>query len=44
MENKTIKELKNGITNLKIWAYTFENPLDIINIEFSKSVCYRLNV
>ncbi|TAH18417.1 MAG: hypothetical protein EAZ08_11720 [Cytophagales bacterium] len=39
-----VKTIENGITNLKIWAYTFENPLDITSIKFVKSVCYQLNV
>ncbi len=39
-----VKTIENGVTNLKIWAYTFENPLDITSIKFVKSVCYQLNV
>jgi hypothetical protein len=35
-----VKTIENGITNLKIWAYTFKNPLDIVSIKFVKSVCY----
>ncbi len=38
-----VKTIENGITNLKIWAYTFENHLDITSIKFVKSVCYQLN-
>ena len=37
-----VKKIERGITNLKIWAYTFENPLDITSIKFVKSACYRL--
>jgi hypothetical protein len=39
-----VKTIENGITNLKIWAYTFENPLDITSIKFVKSVCYHLKL
>ncbi len=37
-----VKTIENKVTNLKIWAYTFENPLDITSIKFVKSVCYQL--
>ena len=37
-----VKTIEKGITNLKIWAYTFENPLDITSIKFVRSVCYQL--
>jgi len=37
-----VKSIEGGITNLKIWAYTFENPLDITSIKFVKSACYQL--
>jgi hypothetical protein len=39
-----VRTIENGLTNLKIWAYTFENPLDITSIKFVKSACYQLNV
>jgi hypothetical protein len=35
-----VKTIENGITNLRIWAYTFENPLDITSIKFVNSVCF----
>jgi hypothetical protein len=37
-----VKTLEKNITNLKLWAYTFENPSDITSIKFVKSVCYQL--
>lgn len=37
-----VKNIENGITNLKLWAYTFENPLDITSVKFVKSACYQL--
>jgi hypothetical protein len=37
-----VRNTEHGITNLKIWAYTFENPLDITSIKFVKSACYQL--
>jgi len=37
-ENK--KDQNNGMFSL--WAYTFDNPLDITSIRFVKSVCYNL--
>ncbi len=39
-----VKTIEEGITNLKMWAYTFENPTDISSIKFVKSVCYQLKV
>ncbi len=39
-----VKTIENKVTNLKIWEYTFEHPLDITSIKFVKSVCYQLNV
>lgn len=38
-----VKTLEKSITNLKFWAYTFENPSDITSIKFIKSVCYQLD-
>jgi hypothetical protein len=37
-----VKTIDDGITNLKLWAYTFDNPLDISSIKFVKSACYKL--
>ena len=37
-----VKNIEKGVTNLKIWAYTFKKPLDITSIEFVKSSCYQL--
>jgi hypothetical protein len=37
-----VKTISKGITNLKMWAYTFENPLDITSIKLVKSACYQL--
>jgi len=36
--------MKKGKENdiLKLWAYTFENPLDITTIKFLKSTSYIL--
>lgn len=39
-----VRNIEHGITNLKMWAYTFENPLDITSIKFVKSACYQLKV
>jgi hypothetical protein len=30
------------VQHLNLWAYTFENPLDITSIKFLKSRCYKL--
>lgn len=37
-----IKSIENGIVYIKLWAYTFEKPLDITSIKFIKSACYQL--
>ena len=37
-----VKTVEKGITHLKLWAYTFSNPLDITSINFVKSACYKL--
>lgn len=37
-----VKTIEDSITNLKLWAYTFENPLDITSIKLLKSTCYQL--
>ncbi len=39
-----VKTIENKITNLKLWAYTFENPFDITSIKFVRSMCYKLIV
>jgi len=39
-----VKTIENKVTNLKLWAYTFENPFDITSIKFVKSKCYKLIV
>jgi hypothetical protein len=39
-----VRTKENGVLNLKLWAYTFKNPLDISTIQFVKSVCYQLNI
>jgi hypothetical protein len=38
-----VKSIENKVTNLKMWAYTFTNPLDISSIQLIKSACYQLN-
>lgn len=37
-----VKTIEKIMTNLKLWAYTFTNPLDITSIKFVKSACYKL--
>lgn len=37
-----VKAIEEDVTNLKLWAYTFENPLDITSIKFIKSTNYQL--
>jgi len=37
-----VKSIEKQVTNLKLWAYTFENHKDITSIKFLKSTCYRL--
>lgn len=37
-----VKTIENKITNLKLWAYTFEYPFDITSIRLVKSMCYKL--
>ncbi len=32
----------NGYDVLKLWCYTFDNPMDITSIKFVKSVAYKL--
>jgi len=39
-----VKTIKNKITFLNLWAYTFKKPLDITSIQFLKSTCYKLIV
>jgi hypothetical protein len=37
-----VREKGKGGDILKLWAYTFENPLDITTIKFIKSAEYKL--
>lgn len=37
-----VKTIENKVTNIKLWSYTFENPLDITSIKYVKSTCYKL--
>jgi len=37
-----VRTIEKKITNLKLWAYTFENPFDITTIKFIKAICYKL--
>ncbi|MDR1898250.1 MAG: hypothetical protein LBR10_15845 [Prevotellaceae bacterium] len=37
-----VREKEQENDTLKLWAYTFENPLDITTIKFIKSASYRL--
>ncbi|MCL2038993.1 MAG: hypothetical protein FWG85_01020 [Bacteroidetes bacterium] len=37
-----VRESNNENDTIKLWAYTFENPLDITTIKFVKSVAYKL--
>ncbi len=37
-----VKKKEKGITKLKLWAYSFDDPKDITSIKFVKSTCYNL--
>ena len=37
-----VRENNNENDKIKLWSYTFENPLDITTIKFIKSVAYKL--
>jgi hypothetical protein len=37
-----VRNKLDGFDNISLWAYTFENPLDITSIKFIKSATYKL--
>ena len=37
-----VRENENNFDNIKLWAYTFEDPFDITSIKFVKSSQYKL--
>lgn len=39
-----VRQKHKGLTKLKLWKYTFENPDDIASIRFLKSACYNLQI
>ncbi len=39
-----VRQKIKKVQHINLWAYTFENPLDITSIKLLKSVCYKLIV
>ena len=37
-----VRTVEDGINNLKLWAYTFDDPYDLLSIRFLKSRNYKL--
>lgn len=37
-----VRSVENGFTQLRLWSYTFTNPLDLTSIQLQKAACYTL--
>jgi hypothetical protein len=37
-----VRQIVQGVSQLKFWSYTFETPEDITSIKLLKSACYKL--